>query len=276
MTYDSVRLDRYSDYVKYRSGLIGLGLFLLILVLNSCGEEEDRSPQASTTLASYIDINVDRRLVRDSLIACALGADQGFISDPRDPISILYYPEGDVSEVGYFESASIDVNPDDLTNYTYKSLEDRPLFNGYLRMLIRERTDQNVWCRVTFVRDGNIHISNAIRIKYNDFPTESNNEVLSIDQSANLSPIFTWTDGLIDRNAIYFHVVLDDEGELVSGTYTFEKTFQFYNLSNVVLNIRDVNPPPTLEPSSDYTFVLMAVSLDNWVNLLIEQPFSTE
>jgi len=42
------------------------------------------------------------------------------------------------------------------------------------------------------------------------------------------------------------------------------------------LNIRDVSPVPMLESGQDYGFLLMAVSIDNWVNLVIEKEFVVE
>ena len=107
----------------------------------------------------------------------------------------------------------------------------------------------------------------------NDKPTEYNPDLLAVDQSEKLAPNFTWEDGVIPENVIYFHALLDASGELVSGTYTFDRQFQFYNLSNVVLNIRDINPPPSLTPNEAYTLVIMGVSIDNWVNLLLETSF---
>ena len=53
-------------------------------------------------------------------------------------------------------------------------------------------------------------------------------------------------------------------GNLISGTYTYEPNFTFYDLSNVVLNITDTSSVPLLKENSTYTFTLMGVSEDNW------------
>ncbi len=248
-------------------------LFLLYLLL-SCQNQEEPEP-LSTTLADYITQNTTFPLVRDSLIACAAGGQEDFLVNEERPISIFYYPEGDASDFQYFETDSITVDPDDLSQYKIKSLPDVPILNGYLRYFSREAIEQNIWCRVSFIKDERLHISNAIRLKYNDLPTEFNPALLAIDQDENLAPVFTWQDGRITENAIYFQVVSDTNNNLLSGTYTFEKQFQFYNLENVVLNIQDIDPPPALTTDEDYTFLLMGVSLDNWVNLIIEKPFDT-
>jgi len=268
-----IKLKSKKDWIVQQ--LIGWITISVSLMAASCGSNTPRLlPSESSQLQEYIDRS-EMRLVRDSLIACALGADQGFFINPSSPVSILYYPEGDISEVGYFETSSVDVNPDDLSGYTYKSLPDEALFNGYLRRFVRERIDRNIWCRVTYVKNGNLHISNAIRIKYNDQPTESNNALLTLNQQDVASPLFQWETGQNGDNAIYFQVILDDQGDLLSGTYTFDRFFKFYDLSNVVLNIRDITPAPSLLQDTDYRFVLMGVSKDNWVNLLMDQPFST-
>ena len=77
-------------------------------------------------------------------------------------------------------------------------------------------------------------------------------------------------------NIIYFEVVADSLGNLVSGTYTYDKHWKFYDLSNVVLNIHDVTPPPELTPNAKYKFTLMGVSEDNWVHLAGEKEFVTK
>jgi hypothetical protein len=63
---------------------------------------------------------------------------------------------------------------------------------------------------------------------------------------------------------------------LISGTYTYDKFWLFYELSNVVLNIKVQDPPPVLHPNRKYTFTVMGVSENNWVNLIGEKTFITE
>lgn len=85
-------------------------------------------------------------------------------------------------------------------------------------------------------------------------------------------PLFSWQDGVYTDSVIYFQVVSDVTGDLLSGTYTTAKQFQYYNVDNVVLNITRTTPP-ILVPDSDYKFTLMAVSEDNWVNLISQLNF---
>ena len=246
----------------------------LLLSFFSCNKETVKSvPDLADDLASYVELNPEFRLVTDSLIACAVGGQSQFLTDA--PISILFYPEGNASEFVYFETANINVDPDDFANYQRIELPDAPMLNGYMHRFKRIALNENIWCRVSFVRDGNLHISNPIRIKYNDLPTEYNAEVLTIVQQTPLSPTFQWEDGRINENQIYFQIVHDENDNLISGTYTFDQQFQFYDLSNVVLNVSPTSPTPVLQPQQKYTFVMLGVSIDSWVNLIVEGEFET-
>lgn len=249
-------------------------LLPIILLFLNCGK--DRVEVDSVLLSEYIITNVNLEVVEDSLIACAVGGQKGFMEDAAFPISILFYPEGDATDFQYFESDTIAINPNDFSRYKQQALVDSPIFNGYLRQFKRAATDRNLWGIVTFKKNGNLHISNPIRLKYDDKPTEYTPSLLSVDQTNDKSPIFTWEDGQLPENEIYFHALLDANNDLVSGTYTFDKQFQFYDLSNVVLNIRDVDPAPVLEPNATYKFVLMGVSIDNWVNLILDTTIETK
>ena len=94
-----------------------------------------------------------------------------------------------------------------------------------------------------------------------------------MDLSDKLKPKFSWDDGRIKENAIYFQVISDDEGNLLSGTYTTDKHFTYQDSSNVVFDINRTWPSDLIA-GEDYNFTLMAVSLDNWVNLVIQKSFS--
>ncbi len=253
--------------------LIFLLFFGSIFFFSNCKKENVGVEEE--LLSEYLIKNVNSRVVEDSLIACAVGGQMGFMEDDDFPISILFYPEGDAADFQYFESDSASINPADFSRYKQQDLADSPIFNGYLRQFKRPVSDRNLWGIVTYKKNGNLHISNPIRLKYNDKPTEYNPNLLTVDQSDDKSPIFTWEDGRLPENEIYFHALLDANNDLVSGTYTFDKQFQFYDLSNVVLNIREVDPAPVLEPNATYKLVIMGVSIDNWVNLIIDGSFQT-
>ncbi len=248
---------------------------LLFCLFLACGDDERETNVLTDNLADYITNNAGE-LVQDSLIACAFGGQMGFLDNEQFPISILFYPEGNASDFNYFETETINVNPDDFSNYQLQELVDKPVFNGYLHRFERPAINQNVWGRITYIRNGDTHISNAIRIKYNDKPTEYDPTLLTIDQSEKGAPAFSWEDGRTHENAIYFHALLDANNDLVSGTYSFDRQFQFYDLSNVVLNIRDITPAPSLVANERYNFLVMGVSVDNWVNLILDTSFQAK
>lgn len=253
--------------------------FLLVGILFFAACKKDSVgliPELKENLADYVGENPSFQLVQDSLIACAVGGQEQFLTDAQRPISILFYPEGNATEFQYFETENINVNPDDLAQYKRVELSDEPIINGYLHRFLRTDLNENTWCRVSFIKNGNLHISNPIRIKYNDLPSEYNADLLTIDQSNPLSPIFSWEDGRIEENQIYFQMILDKDGDLLSGTYTFDRQFQFYDLSNVVLNISPTDPIPTLMADENYTFLMLGVSIDSWVNLIVEKDFDTK
>ena len=243
--------------------------FGLVFFLVGC-DSTSTSDVAVNTLAAYSS-SVDLP-VSGQLIACAGGGAVDDLVRPESPISVYFYPIEGATNFRYFETESIDQNPDDLSQFNEVSLDDDPFFNGYLWRFFNIPLEEERWARVTFETPDSLHIANAIRLKYPVKPTLTDSTVITI-QSNGVEPTFSWEPVSDETDAIYFQVVSDRNGNLVSGTYTFDKTFTFYDLSNVVLNIRDVSPPPQLEINSPYKFTLMTVSLDNWVNLIAERHF---
>lgn len=244
----------------------------MIVIISSCSRD-DPLTENPDQLDVYLAANNSLPLVTDSLIACAFGGQTGIFENTSFPVGVLFYPEANATNFQYFETKELNVDPNDYSKYCRVEFTNEPFFNGYLRRFLRPEQTQERYGLVLYQRGDKFYISNPIKLKQQDTPTEYNPDLLQIDQTDPLSPIFTWTDGRVQENVIYFHAILDDQGELVSGTYTFEKQFQFYNLSNVVLNIRDITPPPALEIGKTYQFVLMGVSIDNWVNLFSDVIF---
>ena len=248
-----------------------LPLFSLFLLIFACSDDEDVVQLDSNNLAEYIQLNENRAL--DEVIACAGGKADGLFVGDTDPTAVIYYPIEGATEIRYFETESV-LDSTDFSQYNAKVLESEPLFNGFLARFNNPDFEGERQGIVTFLTEGRLHISNPITLKSNTKPTEINEELLNVVEN-NINPTFEWQSGIIDENAIYFQVVSDADGNLISGTYTFDTNFTFYELDNVVLNITDPTTNPRLEPQSNYVFTLMGVSLDNWVNLFIEQEFST-
>ena len=241
-------------------------LFFLTLICLGCDSDisvlENRSASQLVNLAAIAE---DRSVVVDNVIACAASNE-----DPN-VVSIFLYPRPGVTNINFFQTSDASVDKNDYSNYTLGIGERQEVFNGFL-LKYELAPEKEHWVIVSFEEEGALHVSNPIRIKHRSKPTEYLNENVTIDASSTM-PVFTWEDGNFDDSVIYFHVISDANNDLLSGTYTFERSFQYYNLSNVVLNITEVVPPPDLLNDFDYNFSLLAVSEDNWVNLFAELPF---
>lgn len=216
------------------------------------------------TLATYTQ---GRTFEMGAVIACAAS------DKSTGDILIFYYPESGASNIRFYETNSTEVDENEFANYTQNLLNGEPFFNGHLGKFTQSASNEK-WIIVTFELDDEIKISNPIRSKQISKPTVWNDAV-TINQSQTGMPTFTWEDNPEEDNAIYFQVISDENNNLLSGTYTYQNQFQYYNISNVVLNVT-TQVPPDLVLNKNYNFTLMDVSLDNWVNWVIQKPFIAE
>jgi len=238
-------------------------LFLSILFV-SCSEDNDVT--VPRNLKEYLAVNSNLSL--DEAIACAASANNNATTS-----FVFYYPIEGASDVRYYETDSTNVDENDLSLYKRKSLVNEAVFGGYLEKFIRTGAEES-WGLVTYITDGKLHKSNPIRLKNKTKPTEWKDTV-RMEYPQTLRPKFSWDDGVVAENTIYFQVITDANNDFLSGTYTTDKWFEFYNLDNVVLNIT-TQTPPALIIDKEYHFTLMGVSEDNWVNLVIEKMFIAE
>lgn len=207
----------------------------------------------------------DADIVRDNVIACAAS------NENDDFVSVFFYPREGASNFQYYETSGTDIDKNDFDNYFRLELATTDVFNGYLKKFEVALADEK-WVIVSFEEAGKTHLSNPIRVKQLTKPTEYLPEVVTVDQEVLGQPKFTWNDGSYTDTAIYFQVVSKQNGDLLSGTYTYDKSFQFYDTENVVLNITK-GSPSSLKENTSYGFTLLAVSEDNWVNQLSELSF---
>jgi len=241
--------------------IIVFGISLLFL---SCTKE--KAIVNPGNLQEYLNLNSG--LSTDEVIACAA-------SDEFDAsVSyVFYYPIVGATEVRYFETENSVVDENDFSNYKRRILPKEAVFNGYLERYVRNDIKET-WSIVTYKTNGKIHKSNPIRLKHQSKPTEWSSQVM-VDFSQNTAPKFSWNNGVINENAIYFQVLTNANNDLLSGTYTYDRWFQYYVLDNVVLNVTREDPPE-LEIGNEYNFVMMGVSLDNWVNLVLVNKFTIQ
>ncbi|OBY63699.1 hypothetical protein LPB301_12945 [Polaribacter reichenbachii] len=230
----------------------------------SCSEDNDITTPRN--LEEYINANTNREL--DEVIACAASEDNN-----TSLTNIFYYPIEGATEIKYFETESTDVDEKDFSNYRRELLTSSDVFGGKLEKFSRSDSEE-AWCIVTFLTNGKLHKSNPIRLK-NETSSTIWEEEVTIDQTESTMPKFTWSEFGTTDNAIFFQVISDEDDEFISGTYTYDNYFQFYDTSNVVLNINTVTPE-NLVVDNTYSFTLMAVSEDNWVNLVIQNQFTAQ
>lgn len=250
----------------WRSAILVVTFFMLF----SCKKESIK--EVENSLQAYIEDHPELT-ISDDLIACAAGTPSGFLGGEEYPTSIFFYPVVGAHSFKYYEAEYL-IDSLNYKKYMAKELPSEPIFNGYLVRFKNTAFENERMGIVTYITSGKLHISTAIRLKTNIKPTEILPQNVMITEDS-INPFFEWIDGSINENVIYFQVVSDQPDNLISGTYTYDKNFRFYDLSNVVLNIRDVQPEPSLQNNTDYNFTLMGVSEDNWVNIFAEVPFQT-
>ncbi|WP_439128182.1 hypothetical protein [Polaribacter sp.] len=231
------------------------------ILITACSQDND--VQVARSLQEYIEENPNFKT--QSVLAYAANA-----AGNINLTYIFYYPEVGATDIRYYELTDPTLDKDNFANYRRQSLASAAVFGGKLARFARSSSIES-WCLVTFVKEGVLHLSDPINIKNISKSTEYSNEV-AINYKTITAPNFTWSDGNIKENAIYFQVISDEENNFISGTYTEEKFFQFYDTSNVTLNINTTKPEALIEDEI-YNFTLMGISDDNWVNLIIEKQF---
>lgn len=244
-------------------------LLFAVLLIISCNKEPALD---EGILADYMELNM---LLEQgsSIVACAGGNENGFLGSTVEPTDVIFYPIEGATDFRYYEAENV-ADSIDFTKYVAKPLDNEPLFNGYLWKFNNPPFSGEKMGIVTYRTPGKIHMCNPIRLKTNDKPTEVNASLIDVTENG-VTPSFSWSNGSIDENFIYFHVISDLDNNLISGTYTVDQQFTFYDLSNVVFNITDTTSTPSLAPNTTYKFSMMGVSEDNWVNLFAEKEFTT-
>lgn len=239
----------------------------MLFVFMSCSNDETETLVLNNTRLLSQDIE-GRAFETGAVIACAAN-----LALSSDVVEIYFYPEANAVNYKLYETNSVDIDPNDYSNFRFLDLEDVPFFNGYLRKFIRPfETEQ--WLIVSYELNGEIKLSNPIRTKNNTQPTLYSEDIV-INQEQLGMPAFSWDVTSEANNAIFFEVLSTLDNGLLSGTYTFDSYFQYYNTSNVVLNITQENPID-LTPGQDYKFTIMDVSEDNWVNEVFITQFTLE
>jgi len=202
-------------------------LFLnLVFLIFSCKNQED---EKALSLQDYIEENSTLTPFNE-LVACAAGGQVGFLEDIDFPLNMFFYPELNASDFKYYETENENADPNDLNIFLEKEANDIDVFNGFLKRFPLPLPEKDVWARVSFIANDTLWYCKPVRIKYNSKPSEFAPQLCEVILDNPLEPAFEWQDGQADDNVIYFQVISDEDGNALSGTYTEELNFQYYNL----------------------------------------------
>ncbi|MFK8058746.1 MAG: hypothetical protein AB8B78_01530 [Polaribacter sp.] len=186
---------------------------------------------------------------------------------------IYYYPLTNARDFRYYETVDVNADKDDFSNYRRKYLTDETAFGVKLRRFSRS-DDEDSWCIVTYEIDGKVYKSKPIHLQNKSNPTTYKTDE-NVDDSQTLKPKFTWEDFGTTNNTQYFLALTDSENTFMSGVFTKEITFQYYNISNTTSNI-NTETPPDLILEDNYNVTIFGLSDDNWVNLSIKYTFEAK
>ncbi|MGY0407269.1 MAG: hypothetical protein ACWIPJ_02775 [Polaribacter sp.] len=215
-------------------------------------------------LEEYKAVNKDK--TQDTLLAFA-----GNANGNKNETYIYYYPTEGAFDFRYYQTKNTTVDKNDFSNYSRKKLTSTAVFGGKLKRFTNESSDE-VWCVVTFVTEGKLHISPPIKTKNTSKTTEWTTDV-DITYPETLKPKFTWADGLHAENEKYLQVITDKEDVFLFGTFTTDKTFEY---NSKIKSSLDEGTSPDLNLDAELIFSLYGISKDNWVNLVIKKTFIVE
>lgn len=270
-----------------RSSALGAIFLSLLFLLSGCEDNEIRpsepedpaaftAPEDGQSLQSFISNN---NLVEqlDSLIACAFSGDHAFLPEDLGAdvriLSFSYFQEG---EFIYFHSTDRVSASGDLDHYTFR----RPLgagsvAEGFFEVLPMIQPAAGTFERMIVARviGRTIYLSNPIFMRGADELTAAFPDALAIENEAQGTPTFTWPE-TPGNNAIFFQLLTQSDGQVVSATYTIDPEFTYYQPDNVVLNVSPGTPPAALPATGGpHRMTVMGVGDDNWVNFIRDTDF---
>ncbi|WP_053002261.1 hypothetical protein [Kordia jejudonensis] len=245
--------------------LIYITLFFTIVSCVSDDASESIQIENSPRLSQIIDNQI---IETGAVIACAASD-----IDNSAIVHVYYYLEEGATNVQFFETNTLNVDQNDYSNYKKLAITSQPLYEGFIQQFIRP-FELEQWIIITFELNGEVKLSNPIRTKNISKATVWTDDI-TVNQQTPKMPNFTWEHNANGDNEIYFQVVSTLDNGLLSGTYTYDNHFQYYNTSNVVLNITPENPL-MLTTGNSYKFLVMDVSEDNWVNTVFQSIFMAE
>ncbi|WP_298416890.1 hypothetical protein [uncultured Kordia sp.] len=191
----------------------------------------------------------------------------------HEDVYLMYYVEDDAFNIKFYETESLDVDENEYSNYQQVIYQRQSVFNGFFQQVVEFNATEK-WMIITYRLNNVTKISNPIRIKHEQQPTIWESDGITIDQQVSGSPAFTWDVNPTNSNAVYFQIV-SQAGNVLSATHTNENQFQYYDTSNVGLDITE-GTPPALTQGEYYYINLLDIGQDNWINRLLVVGFEAE
>ncbi|NQY05561.1 MAG: hypothetical protein HRT68_04980 [Flavobacteriaceae bacterium] len=237
-------------------------LIVVSLSFMNCTDNNDLGPQVVflNTLDVYLE---DATFETGAVIACAGNTGGG------NSVRTIFYPAPGMTNFRLFASDASN-DPNDHSEYEITEAINFGLFNGALNAFDNILSSEK-WFIVTAELNDEIKLSDPIRVKHITKPTTLIQD-LNINFFDSLTPTFQWSDSADTEDVIYFEVVSDIDDNMLSGTYTQDPTFVYYDTSNVVLNITQ-GTPTQLTAGNQYIVSVMGISADNWINVFITESF---
>lgn len=253
--------------MKFLNTYIAFTITLIISLTISCGSDDQLN--ASITHLGALVTNSD--FDQGNIVAFAG-------NDSKDMLltNIYFYPTKNSKDYRFYETESIEDDYKNLDNYTLATDQNTSSsFNGYIQRFSSINPEER-WIIVTYSIGNNLKLSDPIRIKNIKQPTKFNADIEYAYRN-NGRAKFTWQDDVFGKNDIYFQVVSDvvNDNDLLSGTFTKENAFTYYDTLNVVNNITEDIPVPLILNRA-YNITLMDISADNWVNGVSQKSFIYE
>lgn len=205
----------------------------------------------------------------DDLVACA--ASTLVLSMDFPPVhTMVYYKtvegQGDI-KVWYSEAFS-----QDFSKYQEITVNDVRIHNNFMGSALMNLQSGSIIVS-TSTEDEFIY-SKPIEILSDEITTVIHTDV-EVDLANGLNPFFTWPESTVDSESIYFHLIVDMvNDDAITGTYSYENTFTFYDLNNVVFNVTEKENPELLS-NTNYLMQVMHVSDNNYVTKITRAEFTT-
>lgn len=255
---------------KFRLFSVALFALTLTIALSSCSDD-DCCANVQSLQSQIVEFGSEQ--AENTLVACAAGGHT--VDGTAAPLSMFYYPLTGATDFRYYVMSGT-TDTSDLSQFIYQEEEREELFGGFLQRFILDDAETDFWARVSYRVGDAFYYCKPVHVRVNEQPSEflPENAVINLDEP--LHPVITFEDGLATDNIIYFHVISDENKNAISGTYTTEKMWRFYDLSNVVFNVTPEDWNPELQIGETYNYTLMGVTADNWVNLIAEKSFVAE